>query len=167
MFFKEMRKGYPVHILDTVSIPVYKQGNIITVSEPRYQQPAQVPYGQVPPIQDRVLDITVEVEGKNLTYVVPENHNVAMASGITISCDIEPLMSQLAAMKKNSEDALGNTDKHKETIAACDNILESINPTFKQTKEQDRRIKKIEDTVQGLGASFDELKDLIIKKFKD
>lgn len=45
----------------------------------------------------------------------------------------------------------------------CDSILEDINPTFKQTKDQDRKIKNLEEKVDRMGSSFDELKELLIK----
>lgn len=47
---------------------------------------------------------------------------------------------------------------------ACDSILEEINPAFKQTKDQDRKIKNLEEKVDRMGSSFDELKELLIKK---
>lgn len=45
-----------------------------------------------------------------------------------------------------------------------DSILEEINPAFKQTKDQDRKIKNLEEKVDRMGSSFDELKELLIKK---
>lgn len=55
-------------------------------------------------------------------------------------------------------------DKHRRTLEACDSILEEINPAFKQTKDQDRKIKNLEEKVDRMGSSFDELKELLIKK---
>lgn len=37
-------------------------------------------------------------------------------------------------------------------------------PPFKQTKDQDRKIKNLEEKVDRMGSSFDELKELLIKK---
>lgn len=58
----------------------------------------------------------------------------------------------------------GAIDKHRRTLEACDSILEEINPAFKQTKDQDRKIKNLEEKVDRMGSSFDELKELLIKK---
>lgn len=52
----------------------------------------------------------------------------------------------------------------RRTLEACDSILEEINPAFKQTKDQDRKIKNLEEKVDRMGSSFDELKELLIKK---
>lgn len=64
----------------------------------------------------------------------------------------------------NSSDILDSIDKHRRTLEACDSILEEINPAFKQTKDQDRKIKNLEEKVDRMGSSFDELKELLIKK---
>lgn len=103
-------------------------------------------------------------DGKSMTYVVPENQNVAMANGITLACSVDPIMNHLNAMKRTSTDIVNSVDKNKEIIEACDSILEDINPTFKQSKDQDRKIKGLEDQVAKMGESFEELKNLLIKK---
>lgn len=73
-------------------------------------------------------------------------------------------MNHLNAMKRTSTDIVNSVDKNKEIIEACDSILEDINPTFKQSKDQDRKIKGLEDQVAKMGESFEELKNLLIKK---
>lgn len=138
-----------------------QSANLVNVSEPRF---AQSQLGQYQQLQDRVMDLTIEVDGKSMTYVVPENQNVAMANGITLACSVDPIMNHLNAMKRTSTDIVNSVDKNKEIIEACDSILEDINPTFKQSKDQDRKIKGLEDQVAKMGESFEELKNLLIKK---
>ena len=87
-----------------------------------------------------------------------------MANGITLACSVDPIMNHLNAMKRTSTDIVNSVDKNKEIIEACDSILEDINPTFKQTKDQNRKIKNLEEKVDRMGSSFDELKELLIKK---
>lgn len=45
-------------------------------------------------------------------------------------------------------------------------ILEDINPAFKQTREQDRKIAGIENKVNDLTDSFEDLKKLIVERLK-
>lgn len=89
---------------------------------------------------------------------------IAMANGITLACSVDPIMNHLNAMKRTSTDIVNSVDKNREIIEACDSILEDINPTFKQSKDQDRKIKGLEDQVAKMGESFEELKNLLIKK---
>lgn len=94
----------------------------------------------------------------------PESRDVAMSNNITLACSVDPIMNQLNAAKRTSSDILDSIDKHRRTLEACDSILEEINPAFKQTKDQDRKIKNLEEKVDRMGSSFDELKELLIKK---
>lgn len=81
-----------------------------------------------------------------------------------LACSVDPIMNHLNAMKRTSTDIVNSVDKNREIIEACDSILEDINPTFKQSKDQDRKIKGLEDQVAKMGESFEELKNLLIKK---
>lgn len=159
--FKDLKKGYQVYTLDTSSVPKFYMGTVVNASEPRFPQ---TQLGQFQQLQDRILDLTIEVEGQSRTYVVPENQNVAMANGVTLACSVDPIMNHLNAMKRTSTDIVNSVDKNREIIEACDSILEDINPTFKQTKDQDRKIKGLEEQVTKMGESFEELKNLLIKK---
>lgn len=85
-------------------------------------------------------------------------------AGQALACSVDPIMNQLNAAKRTSSDILDSIDKHRRTLEACDSILEEINPAFKQTKDQDRKIKNLEEKVDRMGSSFDELKELLIKK---
>lgn len=44
--------------------------------------------------------------------------------------------------------------------------FEDINPAFKQTREQDRKIAGIENKVNDLTDSFEDLKKLIVERLK-
>lgn len=147
-----------------LDVPVFRMGNVVNVSEPRFQQPQMGQMGQYQQLQDRVIDLTVEINGSSMTYVVPESRDVAMSNNITLACSVDPIMNQLNAAKRTSSDILDSIDKHRRTLEACDSILEEINPAFKQTKDQDRKIKNLEEKVDRMGSSFDELKELLIKK---
>lgn len=57
-------------------------------------------------------------------------------------------------------------DTHRAKIEACESILEDINPAFKQTREQDRKIAGIENKVNDLTDSFEDLKKLIVERLK-
>lgn len=117
-------------------------------------------------MQTRVVDLTVELTGETKTYTVPESQNVAKAMGITLSTSIDPIMNELNAIKNTSQDIINSVDAHRAKIEACESILEDINPAFKQTREQDRKIAGIENKVNDLTDSFEDLKKLIVERLK-
>lgn len=117
-------------------------------------------------MQTRVVDLTVELTGETKTYTVPESQNVAKAMGITLSTSIDPIMNELNAIKSTSQEIIDSVDAHRAKIEACESILEDINPAFKQTREQDRKIAGIENKVNDLTDSFEDLKKLIVEHQK-
>ena len=156
-------KWFQVHTLDTNTVPKYELGKVVAVSEPRYLPPQP---GQYQAMQTRVVDLTVELTGETKTYTVPESQNVAKAMGITLSTSIDPIMNELNAIKNTSQDIINSVDAHRAKIEACESILEDINPAFKQTREQDRKIAGIENKVNDLTDSFEDLKKLIVERLK-
>lgn len=143
--------------------PKYELGKVVAVSEPRYLPPQP---GQYQAMQTRVVDLTVELTGETKTYTVPESQNVAKAMGITLSTSIDPIMNELNAIKSTSQEIIDSVDAHRAKIEACESILEDINPAFKQTREQDRKIAGIENKVNDLTDSFEDLKKLIVERLK-
>lgn len=82
------------------------------------------------------------------------------------STSIDPIMNELNAIKNTSQDIINSVDAHRAKIEACESILEDINPAFKQTREQDRKIAGIENKVNDLTDSFEDLKKLIVERLK-
>lgn len=163
IMFSDLKKGFQVHTLDTNTVPKYELGKVVAVSEPRYLPPQP---GQYQAMQTRVVDLTVELTGETKTYTVPESQNVAKAMGITLSTSIDPIMNELNAIKSTSQEIIDSVDAHRAKIEACESILEDINPAFKQTREQDRKIAGIENKVNDLTDSFEDLKKLIVERLK-
>lgn len=161
--FSDLKKGFQVHALDTNTVPKYQLGKVVDVSDPRFPPMQQ---GQYQMAQYRVVDLTVELSGETKTYTVPETHNVAKALGMTLSTGIEPIINELNAIRSENQSIIDNIDQKKANVEACNAILEEINPSFKQTREQDRKIAGIEDKVNGLSDSFEDLKRLIIERLK-
>lgn len=163
MMFSDLRKGFEVHALDTSDIPKYSTGRVVAVSDPRFL-PLQP--GQLPGMQQRVVDLTVEIGGETRTYTVPESQSVAKSAGITLSVGIDAIANELGAIKRESEKVVGSVDFHKSRIEACDSISSEIDPGYRQSKEQDKRISAIEEKVDGIYDSFGDLKKLILERLK-
>ena len=150
--FSDLKKGFQVHTLDTNTVPKYELGRVVAVSEPRYLPPQP---GQYQTMQTRVVDLTVELTGETKTYTVPESQNVAKAMGITLSTSIDPIMNELNAIKNTSQEIIDSVDTHRAKIEACES-----------TREQDRKIAGIENKVNDLTDSFEDLKKLIVERLK-
>lgn len=150
MLFKDLKPGYPVYVLQKENDPKAFQGKAIKVSDP-YFPPA--PIGQMPSMSttQRVVDVTLEVNGVTNTYSIPETLSVTYANNLVLSTDRDGILRDVESMKSQSLDIVNSVEKHKAIVDGCDKILEEWNPVFAEKKEQDKRISGLEEKVEGIG----------------
>lgn len=148
--FKDLKPGLQMLILDKSATPMKcLSGKVVKVSLPRVEMPkveGPMAFSNFQ-MQDRVVDLTVEYEGKTNTFVVPENSNVAYGDSVTIACSEEPIISEVKSRMKESADIVDSYDFHKANIEECKSILATLSPQYADTKEQDKRLTALEDDI--------------------
>lgn len=144
--FKDLKPGLQVHMLDKSAMPMkLYAGKVVKVSLPRVEM--QKPDGMMQPFpnfQDRVVDLTLEYDGKTSTFVVPENSVVAYGDAVTLACSEEPIINEVKSKMKESADIVDSYEYHKANIEECKTILATISPHFADNQEQDKRMKALE-----------------------
>ncbi len=151
-------------ILDKSANPIKcHSGKVVKVSLPRVEM--QKPDGSMPfpsfQMQDRVVDLTIEYDGKTQTFVVPENSNVAYGDVVTIACSDEPIISEVKSRMKESADIVDSYEYHKANIEECKSILATLSPQYVDNQEQDKRMTAIEDDLADIK---DMIRSLMKKK---
>lgn len=146
--FKDLKPGLQLLILDKSASPLRcYSGKVVKVSMPRVEMPkadAPMPFPSFQ-MQDRVVDLTVEYDGKTSTFVVPENSNVAYGDAVTIACNEEPIIGEVKSRMKESADIVDSYEYHKANIEECKSILATLNPQYADTQEQDKRMTAMEE----------------------
>lgn len=148
--FKDLKPGLQMLILDKSATPIKcHTGKVVKVSLPRVEMPkADTPLAFTTfQMQDRVVDLTVEYDGKTSTFVVPENSNVAYGDAVTIACSDEPIISEVKSRMKESADIVDSYDYHKANIEECKSILATLNPQYAETQETDKRMTAMETDI--------------------
>ena len=162
--FKDLKNGFQVCLLDkSQKTPVYKIGNVVSVSAPRLDS-RPMPPGQIPSpmmYSERVIDLTVECDGQTNTYVVQENANVASIASLTLACSVEPILNEVRAIHKTSTDIIASVDRHKEVVTKCEDILKELNPAYADSKAQNQRIDKIEAAISGVADSVRQIQQFL------
>ena len=141
MTFKELKQGYPVYILDKEKLTV-KQGKVVNVSFPRIDNQ--------PTGRQMVVDITLEQNGKNAVYTMPEDAAVVYANNLVLSTEQHCLAVEVEKMKADAERVLATVETQKEIIEVADDLLAQLNPSFKEKKETEQRFEKIESRLDKL-----------------
>lgn len=160
MLFKDLKQGYPVYFLSKGENISVSQGKVVSVSEPHFQQTSM---GQMPlPMQtaQRMVDVTVDLDGKNNTYSIPETLSVTYGQDFVLSTDRDGIIRDVEAMRNQSQEALKNVERHKKIIESCDKIMESWDPDLAKRKEQDKRMSKIED-------DMGQIKEMVLNLFNE
>lgn len=152
--FRDLASGYQVAILDkSQSLPAFGYGNVVGVSQPRYEQK----FGQYPMQQsaERVIDLTIECQGQQKTYVVPELGNLYTTPYITIACDDQAVMGEVRAIMKRSQEVVESVDTHKAIVTKCEEMLKNMSPTY--DGGQSERLDKLESTLADVNATLAKL----------
>lgn len=163
MQFKDIKQGYPVYILNTEELKALN-GKVINVSNPYFPpqtsfNPSQQPFN--PTTTQRMVDITIEHDGRNQTFSVPENSQVVNAPNMIISCDKDGIIREVEAIKSTKEERLKNRDKDEKDVKACEEILANWNPEFAAKKEQDKRLSAMEDKIGSMEGAMQEIMHLL------
>lgn len=151
MVFKDIKKDYPVYILDKNELTI-SQGTVLSIGFPRTDL-LQRTGGSLP---QTVVDVTIQNGDKSATYTIPENLSVTYAGDIVLSTDKEGLTHEVEALKNQAEQILNSVDKQKQILEKSNELLSELNPIFKEKKETDMRFSKIEESVREMKDMFSE-----------
>lgn len=140
MQFREVKQGYSVYLLDK-SLMKVQQVRVIGVGVP-YNEPPKV--GQLSNI-NRLVDVTIEQEGRNHVYAIPETACVTYAGETVLSTDADGILREIKAVKSQSEEVLASVDAHREKVLRCEEIIGELDTAYKDKKEMDSRLSKVEE----------------------
>lgn len=147
MLLKDCQKGYPVFILNRNEITVC-QGKIVDVSRPHFDN-------HNPSNTSMVIDVAIDMDGKQSSFVMPENANIAYTDNLIITSDRTDILREVQAICSRNEEELKQTKVREQTVAKCKSILEDWNPELKERRMTDERISKIEGVVSMLKQNYE------------
>lgn len=155
MTFKELKQGYPIHILDKDKLTV-KQAKVQNTSFPR----ADMMQGQ----RQMVVDITVEHGGNTATYTMPEDSCLVYANNLVISTEPQGLVVEVEKMKSDAEHVLASVEHQKEIVEVADELLAKLNPAFKEKRETEQRFEQLEKRMNSVDDNISQLLSLVKSK---
>ena len=162
MLFKDLKTNYPIFILNKQEVSLI-QGRVVSVSFPRMDINQSINKTEM------VVDVSIEVDGKTATYVIPESLSVTYANNLIISTDKQGLLNEVEAMKNNAEQVIASVDRQKEILEKSNALLSELNPIYKDKREADKRFSQIEDSVKEVRESISDIRSMmqgLIKEFK-
>lgn len=160
--FSALRQSSLFYILNKGEKPVLRIGQVQSVSNPlpKYGVPAVAGQFGV----ETTVDVKVKVGDEVLDFKqLPSNLSIANfgGSGVVVSESREAMNGEVESMLRSSKEIVESVDYHRNVIAACEDILRSINPQLAKEKEQEDKIVSIESKIGGMESSISELKAML------
>lgn len=156
MLFRELKNGYTVYLLDKSTMKV-GQVKVIDVGAPYNEAPK---LGQLAPSQQRMVDVTIERDGRSHIYAIPEHASLTYAGDIVLSCEAEGILREVKAVMEHSRGVLASVPSHEERIKAGEEIIARLDNSYKEKRLLEGRLTNVEDGVRELR---DEIRMLINK----
>ena len=152
--FSALSQGSSIYLLDKTSSPKYLIGEIVGVTQPKYN------------FSQATVDLRVKVDDQiqefnNLPSI---NSTVTYNNGkLLISETKQGIQSEIETILFNSKNIVDNIDVYKQNIKDCENILKQINPQFAKDKERDDRLLNLETRFDGVESKLDKIFNIINK----
>lgn len=129
------------------------QGKVVSVSMPHLPQLGSMPqFGQT-----MIVDVTIEADGANKTYSIPEGLEVTYTNDLVLSTSKEGIVREAQAMLASKEEALANVDNLKADISTLSSIIEQWNPEYREKKANEARFGAIEKDMSDMKSMVKEL----------
>ena len=152
--FSALSQGSPVYLLDKTSSLDYKVGEIIGVSQPKFNA------------FDKTVDIKVKIDDsiQEFNGIPSINTFVSYNNGkFIISETKQGIQNEVESILQNRKFVIQNIDNYKQDIVKCENILKQLNPQFAIDKERDERLSKLENKFDTLDSKLDKIFNLVQK----
>lgn len=157
--FSNLRQNNQLYILHRDTTPYVEIGQVITVSQPQPRFPI-TNYNQP---QELVVDITVSVNGNNITLQkLPANLDIAdqgtLNGSLFIATSKEAINNEINLMRQKSTEIINSVEYHKKRIQDCETLLQSLNPEFAEQKQQKQEIDNLK---QQMSEMMNNMKELV------
>lgn len=153
MYFKELKQNYPVYILCKGDEIKFKQGKVISVSQPRFQ-----PLDMKTNYSGQVVDVTIQTDDGTNTYTVLDNISVTYTpNGSVLSTDKSGIVRELQSIKTQCEEVLNSVDANRKKLTECDRLLAELDTDFKIKKQNDERMSKLENNMNFMQSTLDQI----------
>lgn len=156
IMFRDLKQNQHVYLLRRNDGLHASEGKVISVSPPHIDPT------KIGSVNQMLIDVTIEENGKTKMYQTPDNLSVAYCDNneLTISSDRDCFVREVESIKSQ---ALDSVDRNKATIQQADKILSEYSPAFKEKRESDERLSRMENTILAQNKSIDEIKTMITK----
>ena len=142
MAFKDLKIGGTLYILNKDSLEL-KKVKVTNITVPHIEN-------KVNSLTQMVVDITVDSNGKPVTYVVPDNLSITFCGQEMLTYDKSLLIEEIKATKALNEQTVSMYNKATENISKCDVLISDLDDAYREKKANEERLDRLEKMIEGL-----------------
>lgn len=130
-----------VHLLDKDKLE-YKAVKVDAVREPYFATNTAQP--------QRMVDVTMTVDGRQRTFVIPETACVTYADKLMLATEKQQVTLEVQSVRGTAEAAVKAYETNVEIMGKCDKVLEELDESIAEKRETERRFASLEAKIQEL-----------------
>jgi len=160
MSFSSIAVGSPFYILRRADKPTLEVGVVKSkIDRQPYGTQAAIPLAFANNNTSQNVSIVVDVNGKDVQVPdVPNNIEIASdKDGCMYSGSREAMLQAVDGMIQTSKQALEQVDYHKSVLTEGEKMLETLNPSYAEGKQQARTIKQLEERQAATDKKLDDI----------
>lgn len=152
LLFKDLKNNCPVYILNKQDLSIVT-GVVTSVGFPR------MPMNYKPGQNTMVIDVTITAAGKTATYEIPENLAVTYANDFVLATDKAGLATDIEAIRNTADQIVKSYETQKERFDKASTLLMEVKPEYKEKKETEDRLNKMEGSITEIKSMMEKLMD--------
>lgn len=149
--FKELKKGFPVFILNKETL-LYQQGKVTQDSTPPRMNTV---FGQ-----PMIVDTSIESEGQVKIWTLPADQSLAEMqsdANIVIATDKAALVSILKSIESECTTYLEGIEGRKQKLEVAKNLIAELDVVYKQQQQTEERFVRIEQSIGGIESTLSKI----------
>jgi len=160
--FSALNQGSLVYILDKTNNLKLKVGEVVGVSQPKFNNTGFNTQNN----NQTFVDIKIKIDGNvNEFNSIPSTYSLVSYNNghIIISETKQGLQTEVETILQNSKQVLDNIETYKNNIKECEDILKELNPQFAKDKERDDKISSLSNEVLDIKSTLDKIVTMLSK----
>lgn len=165
MSFSTLRNSALIYILNKEGIPSVNIGTVTGVSAPTPKWGTPIAFGQP---QELLVDITLKVDDKQGQFPkVPANLDVweyeqnGVKTSYVLATSKEAINAEINSLRQQAECIINSVEHHRQVIAACDCMLQQLNPEYAEKQRQEQEIAELKSQLALQQSQMAELINLL------
>lgn len=154
MYFKDIKPESSIYVYNRKETTL-QPARVVSVSTPHLDSNMRQQQSYNNAMQ-MYVDVVLDINGNTTApYVCPENSEIVYAGDLVMTPDITPILREIESAKNTAQQSLAQREALEERVKKCDELLAQYNPAFREKREMDSRLTKVEGAVGRIEEMFE------------